>query len=680
MKKGIWVIAIVIIAIAVLLCVNETKKKRASEGKYIVSEDMVTKIPDRLLGVPAEDTEEAGKVTESVSAEKQDAIKETPVTKTPDKKKTTPTVTPREMSGEETREDVQQVTEREPKATPYVLAQENQPGVQTGWGKIKDTIVSATLNKLPDVGSGSVKTENGQGDAVIVTPETLLMLYGVYEGEKEKVYRHVGVTYADIEYYGYILADRIVECTDEGAELPVEEPTENPAPEQEIVLPYVPSGQGGSVGTTVKTTPTPKASATPTATPKLTATPTPTPKPTATPTPTPTPTATPTPVLERVVEGIRDYSTIPDKYNTGCSGALTKINSEGVVNGVEYTWGNDGMALVIDWYYRNQEAATEIVISNVDFSEFDFAIRNAARVEVKRTVRFVNCKFGAVSVEVDQENAQYLFTNCSLVRFNGSNSMFERCFFGGSSGDAMNPFRNVTVKNSYFCGFPQWNEKGTHTDAMQVYGKENVDAINIKFSNCRIEIPVIKTEGRKTLINACLMVQLEYSNARNFTFENCIINGGGYSIYAWDKNKGWSLDNIVFRNISVGRGRLYGSIYPNVSDGVTFENITETAKLYVASVWKDSFGKVHLSVTNDTAEDRTLLIVTENGKQEVTIPCKATAEAAGAKEYYDLPIDLDIGVNDSDSGWVVCYDGAETAENQIRFVNWNGETVYREVK
>jgi hypothetical protein len=52
--------------------------------------------------------------------------------------------------------------------------------------------------------------------------------------------------------------------------------------------------------------------------------------------------------------------------------------------------------------------------------------------------------------------------------------------------------------------------------------------------------------------------------------------------------------------------------------------------------------------------------------------------AAGAKEYYDLAIDLEIIPMDEKSEWVVCYDGEETQENQIRYVNWSGENVYRD--
>ena len=61
------------------------------------------------------------------------------------------------------------------------------------------------------------------------------------------------------------------------------------------------------------------------------------------------------------------------------------------------------------------------------------------------------------------------------------------------------------------------------------------------------------------------------------------------------------------------------------------------------------------------------------------MPSKATSEAAGAKEYYDLAIDMDIVPVDAESDWVVCYDGEETKGNQIRYVNWSGENVYRDI-
>lgn len=416
---------------------------------------------------------------------------------------------------------------------------------------------------------------------------------------------------------------------------------------------------------------------------EATATPVSVGEPEATATPTETPVLTATPVLkgELVENGYYDKNIIPDKFNTGCydTSVLEKINVACVADGVEYRMGDNGNTVVIDLYYgkNNAEIADEVVIRNKDFSDKKLAIRNAARTEKKHVIRFENCVFGHVAVDYSQNMADYCFDDCTIEHFTGSNSIFDKCFFGGSGYDGMNPFQNVTVKNCYFAGYPQYNEQGKHSDAMQVFGKADIDAENILFQNCRIEIPILDRNSSRT-INACFMVQLEYSNGRNFLFEDCIINGGGYSIYAHAVKGDWTMDNIVFRNISIGSGHLFGDLYPDIDENIVFDNLYDTEKLYVASVWKDSEGKIHLSVSNDTAEDRTLLIVTENGKQAFTIPSKNTSVAAGAKEYCDLAIDMEIVPVDATSGWVVCYDGEETKENQIRYVNWSGENVYRD--
>lgn len=374
--------------------------------------------------------------------------------------------------------------------------------------------------------------------------------------------------------------------------------------------------------------------------------------------------------------GYYDYNIIPDSHNTGCTGSLTKVNTAGTVDGVDYKLGDNGATLVLDMYYSkvNKELPEIVVIRDKDFSDLKFAVRHSSMSNVNRTIYFENCKFSTVATDVFQDKNDFNFVNCSIDHFYGGDVTFVKCCFGGNSGDGLIPFRNVLVQDCYFVGFLQ-DAGGIHADAMQVFGKDGIDAENIVFKNCRIEIPII--ESRKGGINACFMVQLEYSTGKNLLFEDCIINGGGYSIYARG-TKGQEIYDVIFRNISIGRGRLYGEVYPDVSENVVFENKKETTMLYVASVWKDSAGTVHLSVTNDTAEDKTLLVVTETGKQEFVIPCKATAEANGALEYYDLPIDIDITVADTD--WVVCYDGTETAENQIRFVNWGSEPVYRIVE
>lgn len=471
-------------------------------------------------------------------------------------------------------------------------------------------------------------------------------------------------------------SEKVAEVTDFPEALVTAEPVVTQEPEVAI-----------SPTAVVIPTEVPPATLAPTASPTPSPTPMPTltPVPTATPMPTVPPTPTPIPVrYEEVAEKeYYDKILIPDKFNTGCRdvSVLEKINSACEVDGVEYRMGDNGNTVVIDLYYgnNNTELAEEVIIRNKDFSEKKLGIRNGVNTERKHVIRFENCKFGHIAVEYAQNMVYYYFNDCSIEHFTGSNSVFENCFFGGSGYDGLNPFQNVTVQNSYFAGYPQYNELGKHSDAMQIYGKADVDAKNIMFRNCRIEIPIIET-GRKRLINACFMVQLEYSNAFDLLFEDCIINGGGYSIYAHAVKGDWTLENVVFRNISIGDGHLFGDLYPDIDENIVFDNLYDTEMLYVASVWKDSEGNIHLSVSNDTAEDRILLVVTENGKQRFTIPSKEASEKMGAKEYYDLAIDMEIIPDDTESNWVVCYDHEETEESQIRFVNWSEEKVYRQIQ
>ncbi|MBR6628086.1 MAG: hypothetical protein IKL04_08975 [Lachnospiraceae bacterium] len=387
------------------------------------------------------------------------------------------------------------------------------------------------------------------------------------------------------------------------------------------------------------------------------------------------------PQKELVRQGEYDQRVIPDKFNTGCKnvGSLMKINEAMVVDGVEYSMGDNGNTVVIDLQYRNQSIADDVVIRNVDFSGKKFAIRHSPQTAKRFT--FENCKFDEANTTVGRDLTSVIFKSCSFIRFYGSNSTFYNCSFGGSVTDGMNPFSDVHVYNSYFSNFDHDNPSGTHSDAIQIYGKEGIDAENISFHNCRVEIPIIDG-GRNNHINACFMVQLEYSNAKNISFENCIISGGGYSIYAWEKNKGWSLQNVKFSNVVIGNSRKFGNIYPSVAGGVTFDRVRDADTIFVASVWKDGAGKVHLSTTNNTDRDRHLVVETEGGRQEFYLPCKKTQEqnyrsSHGRAPYFnELSIDVEVVPDAVNPGWVICYDKCAGAEKQIRFVNWTGGDVY----
>ncbi len=156
----------------------------------------------RHVGVSRSDKEYYGYILEKYITEI-----EAPVTSTP---------TPRPTQGVPV---VPGVTSA-PMATPTVTqgirpgaeAKENTKGVQEGWGHaVHPNASSLVLKVLPASGVSSVKTWDG-GRGITATPQTYLMLYGRYEDDKGNVYRHVGMTYSNTEYYGYILEQYITEC------------------------------------------------------------------------------------------------------------------------------------------------------------------------------------------------------------------------------------------------------------------------------------------------------------------------------------------------------------------------------------------------------------------------------------------------------------------------------------
>lgn len=372
-----------------------------------------------------------------------------------------------------------------------------------------------------------------------------------------------------------------------------------------------------------------------------------------------------------------DVAVIPDKYNTGCSGMLTEVEPGTTVNGIEFKTASEDTRNVLDFAYRNKEISGTVVFENYDFTSCAIWSYNEGSVDREIKLVFNNCKFSEVCVGKEDGNLSYEFNNCTFNYFNGSNATFNRCQFGKSYSDGMVPFRNIQVNDCLFWDMTgdEPTTKPEHTDGTQIYGYKGLDVENVYFTNCRFEMPPLNVEGSAAAINACIMLQLEFSNAKNVAFTDCIVNGGGYSIYAWDAEKGFTFENVKLSGISTGCAKSFGTMYPKVDSTILMEDIKETDALYVASVWKDG-GNTHLSVTNDTNRERKLLVVTDAGQFEHIIPaCPTGSEMNYSMAYEDMPFDLDI-VIPADCGYVVCYDNTiEGYAKQVRFVNWTGESV-----
>lgn len=375
-----------------------------------------------------------------------------------------------------------------------------------------------------------------------------------------------------------------------------------------------------------------------------------------------------------------DVRIIPDKYNTGCKGDLVLLDGETKVEGITVTYS--GKKMVLDFKYRNKEASDEYIIENYDFTKHSIVVYNEHRVTDKKIkLVFNNCKFSHFRTgRLASDVFSYEFNNCSLERFSGSNATFSNCHFGGSYCDGLVPFNNVTVKDSYFSGFvvDDPSGKSTHTDGTQMYGYSDSMVQNVLFSNCRFEMPAIKTTNRASYINSCIMLQMEYNDANNVVIEDCIVNGGIYSIYASTKRDNLNITNVFFRNIRIGSAKRYGNIYPKKHENVVFDNVLDQDSLYVSSVWHDG-EKTHVIVSNDTNQERILRVVTGRCSRDYIIkPCpngKQLKIENYVTSFEDFPFDVEVKV-DGIANYVICFDVTDGTEKQIRYVSFDGKPTY----
>ncbi len=373
-----------------------------------------------------------------------------------------------------------------------------------------------------------------------------------------------------------------------------------------------------------------------------------------------------------------DIKIIPDKYNTGAKGELKTVDIGETINGIQFVSGTGGTRNVLDFAYRNKNISGTVTFKDLDFSNCGLWVYHEEEVTRKIKIIFENCNLSGVSTGKKPGNISYEFNNCTIRNFSGSNAVFNNCRFGGSYKDGLVPFQNVQVKDSFFCDMAAMCATGAelHTDGTQIYGVKGVDVENVTFDNCRFEIPPHGNNGSTAYVNACIMLQLEYSNAKEVSFTDCIVNGGGYSIYAWDKKKGYTFEDVKISGIRSGCTKTNGTLYHTVSPGITIEDIGETDALYISSVWKEN-GSTHFSVTNDTNQERKLTIYTDDGEYEYTIPaCPMGEELKQIYTYSDLPFDIDITIP-FECKYAVCYDTTlEGYAKQIRCANYSGSDVY----
>lgn len=373
-----------------------------------------------------------------------------------------------------------------------------------------------------------------------------------------------------------------------------------------------------------------------------------------------------------------DINVIPDKYNTGAiepNGGFTNIPEDSLtLNDVLFLEYNNGYKL--DLFYRNKTIEGAVIFENVDFKT-NFTDYNSCKIE-DRNIKLVfnNCKFDDILTPPGESKVEYEFNNCTIKHFAGSNATFNRCRIGDSYKDGLNPYHDVTVNDCYFVNLSTAINSDTeyHTDGTQIFGRTNVIAENIKYNNCRFEMPQLAYENSR--INACFMLQLEFSDGKNISFDNCKLNGGGFAIYC-RALKGFTFSDVNISNVKIGAANRFGFFYNDISEGanIDYNSVVATQNLYVGTVYKND-EKIYLSVTNDTNQDRILRVFTSSGeKYDYNIKACPTYEQIGNMEFEEFPFDQLIEVPEN-SDWVVCCDATSGSEEQIRYVNWTNDDVY----
>lgn len=382
-----------------------------------------------------------------------------------------------------------------------------------------------------------------------------------------------------------------------------------------------------------------------------------------------------------VQQKAHDILPIPDKYNTGCdvSAITTIVSAAGTYNGIVYgTTGGTRRSFDFSTYSLNNLLGDTILIENTSFPD---GLQDINTSGIARTITFRNCFFNGRYQIAGGNNINYIYEDCEWTYCSPSYSTFYNCagFRTEGAGDGMNPFKNVTAYSCYFYDLVHLTTAtNVHCDGVQIFGYTGVNAENIHFINCVFRTPIFPIEGQATgtYANAPIMIQMESSNGIDISFENCYINGGGYSIYAWAKNVGTTLTDILLKDIKIGGAHQFGDLYhpEDLDPEVTMDNVSDTTKLIVGSVDKDINNHVILTVANDTLSAKNLIVYTNLGFQFHQIPaCFNSADLMEAPitTYYsfdDYPFDLQIDCGEVD--YVVAFDTTVSIDNQIRFVNY----------
>ena len=384
---------------------------------------------------------------------------------------------------------------------------------------------------------------------------------------------------------------------------------------------------------------------------------------------------------EPKIEVSKMLAFIPDRFNTGCNeselweiqtgnyGSIIEAGTDCEEPKNAYFEVRDGEKyndIVIN-AYSNKSLANVIKISNLKFTRklmplnADRIVNEEPLYKSEKTIIFENCKF--VNVQHNSKKLKLIFKNCTFTgNVSSANIELENCRIERTQKDAMNPLVNYKAKNVFIRDLLyKVTDSGAHVDGVQIFGNKDVLAQNILIENCRFAIPSFQLPGGNAGVNAALMMQLEYGNADGITFKDIMIDcGGPWSPCRSSKPREiprgaeegapplWQ-KNVVFENIHFSnhyKKCFHGDYYTGISE----INICPQQNLYVTSVIQDVHENTHIIVSNNSKEDRTLIVKYGVQEWKFKIPHMPQPLEVYKLEkfqnltYDDLPFDIDCVV------------------------------------
>ena len=372
-----------------------------------------------------------------------------------------------------------------------------------------------------------------------------------------------------------------------------------------------------------------------------------------------------------------DKYVIPDKLNVGLSDesilstapeTIYCVDADG--NQSTLTWREFGVSIDFN-KAANKNVSGTVVFENVDFKQYSdkFDLMNCGAYEGEYLMlKFVNCRFGFFNNSYQEKTMNIVLKNCQFTRINSADSDFEGrieiydCLITRGDDEAFaSDGLNLGHYDCIIDGLyvkdldkPAESQGSAHQDGIQC-----VKNARLQFSRIRVEFPSLNYEYHIGTINVPFYME---ASAEGTKADHCIFNGGQWYCIATCKD-------TIFNKVHMGHSWNKDSGLGNGTKNCTQTDLEENSFAYISSVWQESDG-IHFLASNDTTSDQTIVIYTNKGKQEITLPYVSEKTVTS---FDELTIDKEYIIEDAN--YMVAFNN----DRQIRFVNYTNNPIPKSI-